>query len=200
MKTRRRRGLTSLDSLIIFIALTITTAVAGIFLLTTSSSLTQKEISHSTEARKNVAAGVEVISIIGRDPSPTGTPHRITDIQMMTRLLPGTLTLPLNTTLIHVEIDNTEQLLSYNDTCDLECLASTTQKYMVYYRKRASLYERGYINVGDVINIIVKLDRGLFEDEDMRISIIPNNGPKTMIVIQSSQNMVAQRVTLWPVA
>ena len=199
VKTRRKRGLSSLDALIIFIALTITTAVAGIFLLTTSSSLTQKEIAQASQAKKNVAAGVEVINIIGSDPSSAGTPHRVTNLEIMTRLLPGTISMPLNTTMILVEIASSEQLITYNGTCQTECLASSTMKYMVYYRKTGTSHEDGSLNIGDIINVAIKLDRGIYEDEDMRINIIPHNGPKTLIAIQSPQNMITQKITLWPV-
>jgi flagellin-like protein len=198
------RGLTSLDTLIMFIAVVIVVSVVAIILITSGGSITQKTISKSVEGRKGVTSGLEVVNVISGDASttdPDGTPHQLETLMIMARLLPGTTVIPLNNTLLIVEWqDGDEQILSYNQTCPGECPSTSTSKYLVYYLKEGTPHENGYLNTGDVVKFVVKLDKHLGEDQTMRVSLVPAYGPKTMIVFETPQNIVAKLQTLWPVA
>jgi archaellin len=201
MPKRHDRGLTSLDTLILFIALVIVTSVAAIVLITTGASLQQKELAQSVEARKGVAAGLEVVNVIGTDPSPQGgTPHEIENLYIMVRLLPGTITIPLNNTLLLINIEGREKTLSFNTSCESECNAASTAHYNVFYLKEGSAHENGYVNIGDVAKLTVRLPERIKEDESVKVSMVPAHGPKTTISFESPQNMIVKMQTLWPVA
>jgi flagellin-like protein len=200
---QKRRGLVSLDTLILFVAIVIVVGVVAIMLLASGGVLTQKTLAKSVEARKGVTGGIEVLDAQGSDASltdPEGSPHVLENIYMTIRLQPGTTILPLNTTIIHVLMENGhEQVLNFNRTCASECTAATTASYMVYYLKAGAAHEDGYINLGDVGKLSFRVDEPLEQDMDMRITLIPGHGPKTLISFQTPQNMVAKLQSLWPV-
>jgi len=199
MKGGRKKGVMGLGALIVFTAIMLVGAVIGIVLLTSGGSLQQKSMVKSQEGKKQVVSGYEVISVIGTDPSPSdATPHIVEHLHIMVRMLPGTITIPFNTTLIYIEYGTRSQTLVFNESCNGTCNAATTEKYNVYYLKQGTAYEADYLNMGDVAKVSIQLDGGVGEDTDMKILMIPANGPKTVIKIQTTNTMVASSTTLWP--
>lgn len=200
MPKKKDRGVMGLGLLITFVAIVLVVGVAGIVLLTSGGSLQQKSKLKVGEAKKGVSSGLEVISVIGSDCHPTdadGTPHIAENLHIMVRPLPGTIHTNLNTTLIYVEQRDSEYTIKFNSSCASECNAATTVAYNVYYLKRGSYYEPGYVNMGDVAKLSIRTD-GVGEDEDIKIHIIPANGPQRIVKILTPMSMVDHRITLWP--
>ncbi|MBD3388040.1 MAG: hypothetical protein GF416_03240 [Candidatus Altiarchaeales archaeon] len=198
MKSWSNRGIMGLGALIVFIAVLLIVGVTGIILLTSGGSLQQKSQLKAMEGKKGVSSGLEVVSIIGTNAHPTdSTPHQLENLHMMVRLLPGTISLNLNTTLIYIEGRDFQQTTVFNSSCSSECSSSSTHSYMVYYLKEGTHYEAGYVNLGDVAKLSIRTNP-IREDEDIKIHIIPPHGPQTVIKFQTPLTMVDRRITVWP--
>jgi len=196
-----KKGLTSLDALILFIAIVIVVGVAAIVLITSGGSLMQKAMLKSKDAKDDVSSGLEVISVIGSDARPSdpgGTPHEVEYLHIMVRLLPGTTMLRLNNTLIYIESAAFTQTIQFNSTCAGECNAPLASNYMVYYLSEGNYHEDGYVNIGDVAKLSLKTSHGINEGDDIKILLVPANGPQKIIRFQTPENMITHKVTLWP--
>jgi len=199
MTRRRRRGLTSLDALILFVAIVIATGVAGIILMSTGNTLTQKTMAKASEGKKSVTSGIEALSAIGNGATLSSpTPHVVDDVAIMVRLLPGTQTIDFNSTIIIVDAGVNTETMGYNTSCNNVCTAGTSPYFNVYYLKFGSAHESGYLNPGDIAKIAVKPASGIAEDQDVRITIIPAQGPKTELKFHTPEFMVAKEQFLWP--
>ncbi len=199
MTASSSKGIMGIGALIIVTAILLVSAVTGIILLTSGGSLQQKSIRKGQEGKQNVVSGMEAVSVIGTGADVSSpTPHVVDDIHIMVRLLPGTITTPFNNTLIYVETGRYSQTTLYNTSCASECNAATSSFYNVYYLKEGTYYEAGYLNLGDVAKIAVKVGGGIREDESVKILIIPANGPKTVIKLETPNTLVARSITLWP--
>jgi archaellin len=201
MWLKNSKGVEALDALIILVALVLTVAVASIVLITTTNTIQQKTLAQGAESRKNVAAGVEVVSVIGSDASPTdpeGTPHQLDYLHMMVRAYPGT-SVPFNSTFILIEHGGVEQVVSYNATCQQDCNGISTTKYMAYYRVGPA-YRQDYLNVGDSAKLAIKLFDPIEQGQQVRITIVPNYGPRTSITFEAPQVMLKSMQSLYPTA
>ena len=199
MRKKKRKGLMGLGALILFIAIILIVGVIAIVLITSGGSLQQKSTLKQREAKKGVSSGLEVISVIGSDARPSGpTPHQLTNLHLMVRLLPGTSSINLNSTLIYYENNGRGETVLFNTSCDSTCNAVTTGTYMVYYLKNGTHHEMGYINLGDVAKLAIKVNQPVAEDQTIRLSIIPSFGPQTVIKILTPNTMVRRMVTIWP--
>lgn len=195
------RGLVSLDTLIIFIAVLLVVMVTAIVLITSSTSLQQRIMMKSVEGRKDVSSGVEVIDVIGTDASSSGgSPHNIEDVYLQVRLLPASILINLNDTLILFDDGVDHYILEYNTTCESECPASTTNTFNAHYMKSGQYWQSGYINRGDIAKLSIKPPEAMREDREYVITIYPANGPSTSIRIQTPETMLSSRQTLWPIA
>jgi archaellin len=196
------RGLAGLEALIMMAALIIVAGFVAIALMDLSTTMNQKSLTQTSESRKDITAGFQVLNVLGTDASltdPGGTPHRLENLYMSFRLLPGSPITPLNTTMITVDAPGYEQELGYNATCDEECPASSSSSYMVAYMSGNIAYaNRGSLKVGDVVRASIRLATPLGEDAEVRINIIPVHGPKTEIKFTTPQNMIGKRQSLWP--
>ena len=199
MVKKSQRGVMGLGMLIIFIAIILVVGVTAIVLLTSGGSLQQKGMMKSGEAKKGVSSGLEVVSIIGNDASITdSTPHVLDDLHIMVRLLPGTSGINLNNTLIYIEFRNNSQTSTFNTNCSSECEPSSWSGYNVFYLEEGAHFEAGYVNMGDVAKLTIKLRDGIGEDQDVKLHIIPAHGPQTVIRFQTPMTMVNSRITVWP--
>lgn len=200
MDKRPEKGIMGLGALIIFIALLLVVGVAGIVLVTSGGSLQQKSMIKTSQAKKGVTSGLEVMSVVGTDASVVGgSPHTLEDLHVMVRLLPGTVTLNLNSTIIYVETNDFEQTSMYGGHCTEYCNAQDATYYKVYYLKEGTNHENGYINLGTVGKLAVRLPQGLNEDSDIKLFIIPGAGPQTVLKMLTPPTMITQQVTIWPV-
>lgn len=201
MPKKLRKGVVSLDALILFTAIVIVVGVTAIVLLSSGSALQLKSLTKASESRKQINAGLEVINVIGRDASVAGgSPHFLEDIYIMVRLLPGSTHHPLNSTLILYDDGTDQYALQYNATCPSMCSAASTMTYNVFYINSGPHWEAGHVNLGDVAKISLKLPNPMVEQERYLISILPLYGPRTTIEIDTPPMMMSEQVTIWPVA
>jgi archaellin len=201
MLLKNSRGLEGLDALIILVALVLTVAVASIILITTINTIQQRTLAQAAESRKNIMAGTEVINVIGSDASPTdegGTPHKIEELHMLIRAFTGS-NFPFNSTLIMIEHSGEEQVIVFNATCQQDCNAISTSKYMLYYREGPT-FRQDYLSEGDTVKVAIKLTNPLIEGEEVRITIIPRYGPRTQIKFETPLVMMKQLQGLYPTA
>jgi archaellin len=193
-----KKGLTSLDALILFIAILLVTAIVAISLTSIINNMQQKTLTQASQTQKHIGPAFEIVSVYGTDPSLTGTPHRITDIFVMIRGVPGT-NIDLNGTFIQVDIGDSSQMLRYNSTCFSSCPAINSSTYMVYYPKAGTEHKADYVTLGETLQVAIKLETPLGEDEDVRISFIPpSHRTITKVDFVTPQVMNIKWLALWP--
>lgn len=101
--TKKKKGLISLETLIIFIAVILIAALSAGVLIRNSGVLSQRALSVGEESRERLISGVEIMSMTGTADIDAET---INDIEILLRLKPGSLP---------VQLRNLRVLFSTND-------------------------------------------------------------------------------------
>ncbi len=190
-----------IGALIIFIAIIIVAAVAASVLITTGGSLQQKALITGSQTEESVTAGLEVTNVLGSDASNMdlmGTAHMIGDFKMMVRLKSGSQGLNLNNTIITIDTDIGSNTKTYGGTLSSDTTTSSTQYFMIHYVQAGPNYQSGYLNRGDTVNIVYRLEPEVGENQGIRIKIIPRVGQYTQVDFYTPDSMVGQSINLWP--
>ena len=188
-----------IGALVIFIAIILIAAIAAAVLITTGGSLQQKALVTGTQTEEGIASGIEAVTVVASDASPIdATPHKVGDFKIMVRLRAGSTNLNLNTTIVTVDTDYVSYNIIYNSTVDTDRESDSTSQYNVYYVQTGSGHEAGYLNRGDVIKLIFKVDPEIGENEYVRMKVIPRIGSYTLVEFQTPNSMGQHSVTLWP--
>ncbi len=192
------QGLMGIGTLIIFISVILVAAVAAGVLISTGGSLQQKALVTGNQAEEGVATGVEVVTVHGEDSSNSGTPHELTRLTMIMRMGSGSEPINLNNSVIMLDTPTTTQSMSYNETVSEGGLASTTTHYVIIYAKLGPQHEDGYMQRGDVAQILIKPSTNVGENEKIRIHFIPRVGTVTEVQFITPDTMTEKKVFLWP--
>jgi flagellin-like protein len=197
-RTGGNQGLMGIGTLIIFIAIILVAAVAAGVLITTGGSLQQKALITGSQSEEGVSTGFDIVTITGEDASSTGTPHNIQYVTILTRLHAGSVPIGFNQTVVMVDTESTSQSINYNTTVGEGSLSSSTAYYLIHYVKEGSNHEDGYLQRGDVAQILLMTSNPIGENEPVRIHIIPRIGITSEIQFITSNTMTQRKVFLWP--
>jgi len=195
---RTPRGSMAVGTLIIFIAIVLVAAIAAAVLISSGTSLQQKALITSMEAKDGISNGLEAVQVRGSDASPAGTPHRLTHMFVTARLPAGASPLSLNNTVITMDTTQSTQTINYGGNVSDSTMASGTSDYVVYYIRQGPYFEPGYVNLGDMIKIKFNIDGSIGENMRGRISIMPRSGNVNQIEFVTPETMTDPTVVIWP--
>jgi archaellin len=205
MKTlRSNRGVISISTLIILIALILVGALAAAVLVSTGTTLQQRSLRTGDEVDRGVATGVEIISVMATDGS---TGADLEHFEMILRLQAGSDPMKLNDTLIVVNLPTKTQNLRYNTSAgDTSDNAATTSDYNVEWIKHGSEAVTGYITRGDLVKVRFNyydvspsaVTGGIGEEKKVQIKVIPRSGNVAPVEFITSKHIDQMREPLWP--
>jgi archaeal flagellin FlaB len=197
--SRLKKGMMGIGALIIFIAIILIAAVAASVLITTGGSLQQKALITGAQTEESIASGIEAMTVVASDASALGaSPHKVEDFKIMVRLQSGSQGLNLNNTILTVDTERESRTLTFGSTLDTDTTVTGTTTYGVYYVQTGVNHEPGYLNRGDVAKITFHLDPEIFENEHVRLKLIPRVGTFTQVEFYTPDSMTQQSVALWP--
>ncbi|MFT4250774.1 MAG: archaellin/type IV pilin N-terminal domain-containing protein [Candidatus Woesearchaeota archaeon] len=174
-------------TLIIFIALLLVAAVAAGVLIQTSGSLQQQALSTGAQATSQISTNIMVLEISAED----GTNAGVDELRMLVALAPGSAPLNLDSVTLSLATKNTSQTFTYDET------ASTTI-FNVTYLQTGETSQVGRLVRGDVAEVLFFSQREIREDEDVRVTLIPQIGSSTQVVFTVPSVVTTQRVYLYP--
>ncbi len=188
-----------IGALIIFIAVILVAAIAASVLITTGGSLQQKALITGSQTEEGVVAGLEMMAVIASDASQASAdPHSIEDFKLMARLKSGSGGMNFNNSIITVDTETQSTTRIYGQTLSVDSIISSTQTFDLFYVQSGTSHEDGYLNRGDIVNIIFHMEPSVMENQHISIKIIPRIGQYTPVDFYTPDSMTAESVSLWP--
>lgn len=190
---RGKKGDMGIGTLILFIAMILVAAIAAGVLIQTATNLQSKALETGSRSTRQISTAITTILLYGED----GTDGVVNNIFQNVRIIPGSEVVKINDTLLSVDLANVSTDLVYDST---ESCNSTVAsgKFALSYLKNGSENVRGYISVGDVVQLCYALPRGVSEDETIRVSMIPKIGSVMTIRVNTPPAMTTKRIFLYP--
>jgi len=196
---RKDRGMMGIGALIIFIAVILVAAVAASVLITTGGSLQQKALITGAQTEESVASGLEFMHVVASDASQASAePHAVEDFKMMARLKSGSQGINLNNTILTIDTETQSTTRVYGQTYAVDTLTASTVSFDLYYVQEGVSHEDGYLNRGDIVNILFHMEPSIMENQYVAIKVIPRVGQYTQVDFYTPDSMTAESVSLWP--
>jgi archaeal flagellin FlaB len=193
-------GMMGIGALILLIALILVAAIAAAVIVSTGGGMQSKALTTGSQAREGVTPGIDVIQIVGSDPSPRGTQNSITRLTITGRLPPGGEVLSFNTTVINIDTMEFSQTLVYGGVIDMEELASGTAEYAITYVQSGPQNVQHYLTQGDLVRIKINLAGRIGENHKGRITIMPIKAAMSQIEYVAPDTLTNPVEVLWPIS
>jgi len=194
-----KKGEMGIGTLVLFIAMILVAAIAAGVLIQTATSLQSKALETGRRTTTEVSTSLKTILLYGEDASVN---RSITDVRQHIQITAGSDPIKFNDTVIAVDTMNQSRDLTMDQNqlwTDLNhCTQANGTFYRVYYVKSSSKHVDGYINVGEVVQLCYELPREVFEDEVIRVNIIPATGSSHTVSVNTPGTMITKRVFLFP--
>lgn len=185
-----RRAQTAMGTLIIFIALVLTAAVAASVLIGTISSLQARSLETGRATTQEIGTNFAVLELVGERDSTLNT---VTNLSLVMRLAAGSQSIPLSDVLFTMTLSNGSAEYNYNVT-----QGATTSTFNVSYAIQGSNPADGYLTRGDVAKITFNAPRGLTGSENIRIGIVPMVGTPYYLSASLPDAFASSRVIIYP--
>jgi flagellin FlaB len=191
-----------IGTLILFIALLLVAAVAAGVLIQTNASLQEKALTTGDQAKGQISTNVRVIEVSGSD----GSDGVLEGFNQIVKLSAGSDPIKLEQILLTFNTFNTTSTLVYrngseftqNETDGYWSYTNGTGFFVVEYLQRGSNPVVGNLQRGDIARIYFASPRGIDEDENVRVSLIPKIGTPTLTEFITPEVISEQRVYLYP--
>ncbi|MBU0762441.1 MAG: hypothetical protein KKD39_05395 [Candidatus Altiarchaeota archaeon] len=197
---KAKKGIVGIGALIIFIAIVLVGAVVAAVFIASGGSLQTKAYTTGNQAREGVTPGIDVIQILGSDPSSSGTPHQISRFTLIGRLPPGGEPLSFNSTVINIDTPQFSQTVVYEGIVDTDTLATGTSNFVVTYVKQGPNQINDYLTEGDLIRLKFNLAENVGENLKVRLTIMPVKGSMSQIEFLAPDTLSSPVEPVWPTA
>lgn len=185
---QRRKGQTAMGTLIIFIALVLTAAVAAAVLISTISSLQSRALETGKATTKEVGTNLNVLEVFGERDS---TNNAVTNLTMVMRLAAGSEPVRFGDLLLTVGLDDMSGDYEYNTS-------GGAKTFNVTYSITGANPAPSYLTKGDVVRVMFEAPRAVGEAENVRIGIIPKVGTPSYTQTTTPDTIATQRVLIFP--
>jgi len=169
------KGQTGIGTLIVFIALVLTAAIAAFLITQTTVSTQSKAAAVADQARERTGTTVEVVTVEGLVNNSSG---RIDRYILYVRLAPGSSPINLNTTTILYYTAGGRETLTYGSSqTDESALTTADGKFYVLtkYSKEKGTSDN-ILEAGELLALGFMVNDSIGSSDWWRISIIPKEG------------------------
>lgn len=190
MKKRAEAGI---GTLIMFIALLITAAIAAGVLVQTTTSLQSSALAAGSQSRAQISTSAMIMSIFGTDAS---TSNALEQLYVQLRLTGGSDPIRLEDAVIEVQLSN--QSNTYNYSSSVDCSAPTAGRFGIDYVMNGTNHIPGYLMQGDIAVLCFSAPRPIAEGEQIEITFIPRVGMLSKIQLRTPSIMLSETVYIYP--
>ncbi|MFT4344047.1 MAG: archaellin/type IV pilin N-terminal domain-containing protein [Candidatus Woesearchaeota archaeon] len=184
-----KKGQTAMGTLIIFIALVLTAAVAAAVLISTISSLQSRALETGKATTQEVGTNLNVLEVYAEK---DGTNNTVTEVTMMIRLAAGSEAVRFEDLLFTVGLRDTSSDYEF----DAGNVSTTT--FDIDYAINGANPVPGYLTKGDVVKVTLNAPRPVGEAENIRFGIIPKVGTPSYTETSTPDTIATQRVLIFP--
>ncbi|MFT4344048.1 MAG: archaellin/type IV pilin N-terminal domain-containing protein [Candidatus Woesearchaeota archaeon] len=185
-----KKGQTAMGTLIIFIALVLTAAVAAAVLISTISSLQSRALETGKATTQEVGTNLNVLDIYAERDSGATT---VSNITIMLRLAAGSEAVRFDDMLFTIGLRDNSSDYQFNAST-----APSTTTFNVTYAINGANPVDGYLTKGDVAKVELVAPRAVGEAENIRFGIIPKVGTPSYTETSTPDTIATQRVLIFP--
>lgn len=189
-----KKGEMGIGTLILFIAMILVAAIAAGVLIQTATTLQSRALETGKRSTVEVSTAIRTVHIYGEDASVN---RSVSKLWQQIKLVAGSDPIKFDDAVITVDLRDDSRDYLYDASSD-DCGSVNGTNYRVIYVKNGTTHMDGYVVVGDVVQICYASQRGIFEDEPVRINFIPKVGAVMMTTFSTPSNMISRRVDLYP--
>lgn len=189
-----KKGEMGIGTLILFIAMILVAAIAAGVLIQTATTLQSRALETGKRSTVEVSTALRTVHVYGEDASIN---RSISTFWQQVKLVAGSDPIKFDDAVITVDLRDASRDYLY-DRNNHSCLGVNGSNYRAVYVKNGTTHMDGYIVVGDVVQLCYQAPRAIFEDEPVRINLIPKVGAVMMTTFSTPSNMISRRVDLYP--
>ncbi|MBN2880519.1 hypothetical protein JXM83_00560 [Candidatus Woesearchaeota archaeon] len=182
-----------IGTLVLFIAMILVAAIAAGVLIQTATTLQSRALETGKRSTTEVSTGIKTILLYGENASVN---RSIQYLRHHIKLVAGSDPIKFDDTVISLDLN--DQLRDYLYNSNHSCYGARNDEFRIRYIKNGTGHIDGYLVTGDVIEICYEAPREIFEDELIRINIIPKVGSVLTLRVMSPSVMITRRVFLYP--
>ncbi len=210
MEHNRKKAMSGISTLIIFIALILVAAIAALVLLQTVGTLQSQAIATGKESQKQVSGQLQVVGITGVRTSLDASGD-VQYLRILTKLSPGGQKIGLaGTTINYTDGVNNQTGISYASTVisdnqeataatamNLADTATRNSQYDVLWLGLGSSYSSESIDTGQLVEIWYNAPN-LGVNKDVTLTIYPDKGSVSQLSFKTPTSYDVNYVTLYP--
>jgi len=174
------KGQTGIGTLIVFIALVLTAAIAAFLITQTTVATQSKAAAVADQARERTGTTVEVVKVEGFiDNSTSNSTRNINKYILYVRLAPGSSPINLNTTTILYYTANGRETFLYGEQQlgnENDLSTASEGKFYVLANYSAQKAKDNILEAGELLALGIKVNKSIGPSDWWRFSIIPKEG------------------------
>lgn len=186
-----------MGTLIIFIAMILSAAVAASVLIATTGKLQNKALDTGKLTTNEVGTGFQAIELYGEE----GSDQTLEYWYLTIKLNHGSEAVRFMDLLLSFGTSRDVTDYRYNSAIDCSNTASFadyTQGYGIFYKLNGTQHKAGYLNKGDIVKVCFAPQTAITEGERIKLQIIPKGG-SNMLIETTAPDMISQyRVKVFP--
>lgn len=188
-----KRAEMGIGTLVLFIAMILVSAIAAGVIIQTATSLQSRALETGRRSTIEVSTAIKTILLYGQDASVN---RSIQDFRHHVKLVAGSDPIKFDDMILTLDLHDvvTDYIFSENSSCE----NATGDEYRIHYVKNATQHVSGYISNGDIVELCYESPRRIYEDEFIRINLIPKTGSVMTLKLTTPGVMVSGRIFLYP--
>ncbi len=195
MKNFQKKGSEGTSTMIIFIALILTSVIGASVIIQTSSSLQSKSLDVGRQSQEKVTTGLEIVQLYVVGTQDHYINGGVDLFSIVVRSTPGAPSIKLDDVIIKFDTEVASQALTYTLGSN-----ATESTYSANYVIRGTKYTPGYLVNGDTIRFDFYVQSGVNISEDTKgsVRIITNSGAVRPMDFHTPLAMVSAITYLHP--